>query len=104
MTAFDAARFNFYWYLWLLSPILFGVFAAFVETRLLRVVLFTSSMLAVYAFSNLAVWRKWEPRLAGATSPDEVAAATADGGNLVFTLILGLMGQEFPGPDLTQCP
>ena len=86
MEEMAAARFNIYWFLWLLAPLAVMLAATFRKRRLDLVIGIAISLATTYALSNLAVQEKWRIRNKIATTAAEQAYATADGANIVFTL------------------
>jgi hypothetical protein len=82
----EAARFKFYWFLWLISPAVIMLVATYRPNRVKIVSCILTSLLLTYTFSNLAVIKKWDIRLETAETQDELDYATADGANKVFTL------------------
>jgi len=85
MGEMEAARFNVYWFLWLLVPAIIMLAATYRRRRWFLVVGVVLSLSATYALSNLAISEKWRIRNEIASTAQEQAVATADGANLVFT-------------------
>ena len=88
MEAMAAARFNIFWFLWFLAPLVVMLTATFRHRRWDLVVGTVVSLASTYTLSNLAVQEKWRIRNEIAVTAEELAYATADGANLVFTLFL----------------
>jgi len=85
MEANELARFNVFWFLWLLAPMVIMLPAAYVKKRAVLIAALTTSLLLTYSFSNLAIVKKWEIRLNAAVTEEQIEAAAADGANKVFT-------------------
>ena len=88
MEELAAARFNIFWFLWLLAPLVVMLAATFRHRRWDLIVGAAVSLASTYTLSNLAVQEKWRIGNEIAVTPEELAYATADGANLVFTLFL----------------
>ena len=88
MDAMTAARFNEYWFLWLLAPAAIMLAFTYRRRRWELVLGVLLSLAATFALSNLVVSEKWEIRNQIAVTTAEQAYATADGANLVFTLLV----------------
>ena len=88
MEAMAAARYNEYWFLWLFAPFVVMLAATFRHRRWDVIIGIGVSLATTYTLSNLAVQEKWRIRNEIAVTPEEVAYATADGANLVFTFLL----------------
>jgi hypothetical protein len=87
MSAMEAARFNVFWFMWLLAPMAIMLFATRERSSLRLIVGSLASILATFVFSILAVERKWSIRLSEAVTPEELEYATTDGANMAFTLL-----------------
>ena len=83
----ELARFNIFWFAWLICPIAIMMYATYKSNRKMLVIGIVCSILLTYLFSNLAVHRKWNIRLNVAKTQNEIEYATADGANKAFTLI-----------------
>jgi hypothetical protein len=83
----EAARFNIYWFLWLLAPAITMLIATYKPNKVKIISLIMLSLVLTYSFSNLAVIRKWDIRMEIAKTKEELEHATADGANKVFTLM-----------------
>lgn len=83
----DAARFNIYWFLWLLAPAVTMLIATYKPNKVKIISLVMLSLVLTYSFSNLAVIRKWDIRMDIAKTKEELEYASADGANKVFTLL-----------------
>lgn len=79
------ARFNVFWYVWALAPLVIMSFSCWAPTRKKLWLGVLTSIVSVYVLSIFAVSRKWDLRLALASTPQESEFATADGANMVFT-------------------
>lgn len=88
MEAMAAARFNIYWYLSLLAPLLIMAAATYWRKKSILWSGVVASLVATYLLSNLAVQEKWETRYRIATTEEEHRYAAADGGNLVGALLI----------------
>lgn len=82
----DLARFNVFWFAWLLSPALIMLYSTRKQSKKWLIAGSLTSAIAIYVFSNLAVIEKWSLRMKWATNPKELELATADGANKVFNL------------------
>lgn len=83
-----AARFNGYWFLSLIGPAVVMLFATFWHKKPILVTGIVISLLLTYALCNISVQEKWEKRMQIAQTHEELAYATTDGANLVFTLFV----------------
>ena len=88
MEAMEAARFNIYWYLSLLTPLLVMAVATYRRKKSIMWSGAAASLVATYLLCNLAVQAKWETRWRIAQTEEEQRYATADGANLVFTAFI----------------
>lgn len=88
MAAYDPARFNLFWFVWLIAPAAIMLTAAYLKKRYVTVVAIALSLSFTYAFSNLAVVEKWKIRAQTAITERQQEAATADGANKVFTRLI----------------
>ena len=86
MEEMAAARFNIYWFLWLLAPLSVMLVATFRKRRWNLIIGIAISLATTYALSNLAVQEKWRIRNESAVTATEQAYAIGDGANIVFTL------------------
>ena len=83
-----AARFNSYWYLSLLAPLLIMGAATYWRNKSVLWAGAVASLVVTYALCNLAVQTKWMTRWELAKTEEEVRYASGDGGNLVGTAII----------------
>lgn len=88
MDPMAAARFNLFWFAWLLAPALIMFAAAYRRRRMDLVLGILFSLSATFVLSNMAVSEKWEIRREIAVTDDEMDRASADGANLAFTLLV----------------
>jgi hypothetical protein len=82
-----AARFNVYWFLSILAPALIMLAATYWRRRPVLIVGALLSLFITYALCNFSVREKWRIRNEIAQTDSEKEHATADGANLVFTVI-----------------
>lgn len=87
MNAMEAARFNVYWYVSIFAPALIMLFATYWRRRSILILSILISLFSTYALCNISVEEKWRVRNEIAQTDAEREYATADGANLVFTLI-----------------
>lgn len=87
MTAYDPARFNLFWFIWLIAPAAIMLTAAYLGKRYITVIAIAISLISTYMLSNLAVIEKWNIRVQTAITEQQQEAAMADGANKVFTRI-----------------
>lgn len=85
MNEMAAARFNVFWFLSILAPAVIMLLATFWQEKRIWVVGAAISLSVTYLLCNLAVQEKWHTRLELAKTETQLAAATRDGANLVFT-------------------
>ncbi len=82
-----AARFNIYWFLSIVAPAVVMLAAAYWHRRSIFVVGVVLSLVLTYALCNFSVQEKWRIRNEIAQTDSERERATADGANLVFTML-----------------
>ena len=83
----EAARFNIFWFFWLIAPAVTMLVATYKPSKIKIISSILLSLILTYTFSNLAVIRKWDIRMEIAKTKEELDYATADGANKVFTLM-----------------
>lgn len=80
-----AARYNIYWFLSLIVPAVVMLVATYRERRRWLLLGALTSFVATYFLCFLAVQTKWHDRFELAHTHEQLAYATADGANIVFT-------------------
>lgn len=83
----ESARFNIYWFVWLIAPALTMLIATYKPNKTKIVSCVLLSLVLTYTLSNLAVIRKWDIRMEIAKTQAELDYATTDGANKAFTLM-----------------
>jgi hypothetical protein len=84
----DDARFNVFWFLSLLAPAAIMLIASLGHRLWQSVIAGALSVYLTYWLCVFAVERKWQMRLAQATTDEQLQRATADGANLTFTALI----------------
>jgi hypothetical protein len=85
MNEMFAARFNIWWFLSFIAPALIMIIGAFWHKKWVLIIAILLSLVTTYMLCNLAVRKMWDTRCKIAKTEEEIAYATADGANLVFT-------------------
>lgn len=83
-----AARYNAYWVLSFIFPAIIMLAATYERKKYILILGVLLSLTGTFTLCNLAVEKKWNDRLEMARTDVELDYATADGANLVFTLLV----------------
>ena len=88
MDSMELARFNIYWFLWLLAPAVIMIASTYWRRISVLVLGIALSLVSTYLLSNMAVAEKWRIRNEVAATEEQLSTATSDGANIVFTRFL----------------
>ena len=88
MNEMAAARFNIFWYLSLVAPLVIMLAATYWRRKSVLWLGACVSVVATYLLCNAAVQTKWQTRFEIAKTEEEKNYATTDGANLVFTAFI----------------